>query len=592
MALIKLGNAKLFYVFFIVLLIVSSGPLLAFTLNNIRNEKHGFIDLIGETQSEVAVASSRNLRLFFDSVLKDAYALEERISSLGADTSNVLRTLFPEGEAGDFPFRAVSILDSDGRVVESVIPGAELAPELDSNSNYALESLPRSFPGGKAQFSGVYENRALRSIAFDILVPLGRLEAPSKVLALTMKPNELLWLLTQSPRMDHNVSVIDTRGNYLIKEMNVPRAVLPINDYELMNQIRSQPDGHLRSRSVGTILYSPGKYQSVSPTGWTILVTTPEEIVAERVESLIRANFSLLLLTFLVVAVVSAFLSRFVALPISRLVDVAKEVSMRNYAPAIVKTVPRVYEEVGKIAGAFGHMIESVQSHHDEVVKTQDALTFGLVTIVEFRDPETGFHVDRLAHYCKTLALELRKNGNYQAISDEFIYDIFRAAPLHDIGKVAIPDSILLKPGPLTKNEFDVMKTHTTLGAQAIEALARKLPNVTFLKMAKDIALSHHEWWNGGGYPLGLRGDDIALPARMLALSDFYDALSFPRVYRTEALTHDEVMKLIEGRRATQFDPLIVEAFLLIHEDFQRIRREFADAPSNSLAREGRVIRL
>ncbi len=121
------------------------------------------------------------------------------------------------------------------------------------------------------------------------------------------------------------------------------------------------------------------------------------------------------------------------------------------------------------------------------------------------------------------------------------------------------------------------MKTHTFLGAKAIDALIKRLPEVSFLHMAKDIAEFHHEWWNGEGYPHGKSRYDIPLPARILSLADFYDALSFPRVYRLEVLKHDEILKLIEGRRGTHFDPIIVANFFKIHSEFEKIRNKYSE---------------
>jgi len=155
---------------------------------------------------------------------------------------------------------------------------------------------------------------------------------------------------------------------------------------------------------------------------------------------------------------------------------------------------------------------------------------------------------------------------------------ICQAAPLHDIGKVGIPDRILLKPDRLTPQEFEIMKTHATLGKDTIVAAERSIGvSVDFLDVAKDIAFCHHEKWDGTGYPQGLAGDAIPLSARLMALADVYDALISSRIYK-KAMTHEEATRLITEGRATHFDPDIVDAFLANHQRFQTIAKQFVDA--------------
>ncbi len=186
--------------------------------------------------------------------------------------------------------------------------------------------------------------------------------------------------------------------------------VMPYGDKYQLASFKEKVNGSLQPVTVGTARFSPKMFQGLSSPKGTILVTIPEEVVAERIESLMRSNFFLLVLNFLVVAMVSALLSRFVTYPIGRLTEVANEVSTRNYNIVISKRVPAGYDEVEKIANAFEHMLTNINAHHLEIVRTRDAMTFGLVTIVEFRDPETGHHVERLAHYCRELAEFLRRD--------------------------------------------------------------------------------------------------------------------------------------------------------------------------------------
>jgi putative two-component system response regulator len=153
---------------------------------------------------------------------------------------------------------------------------------------------------------------------------------------------------------------------------------------------------------------------------------------------------------------------------------------------------------------------------------------------------------------------------------------MFQTSPLHDIGKVGIPDAILLKPGRLDPSEFEIMKTHTTIAAKTLDAALEKFPGVAFLKMAKDIAESHHEKIDGTGYPYGLKGDDIPLCGRIMAVADVYDALVSKRVYK-DALTHDATRAIIEEGRGKHFDSDVVDAFLAVGDRFLDIRQRFAD---------------
>ena len=158
---------------------------------------------------------------------------------------------------------------------------------------------------------------------------------------------------------------------------------------------------------------------------------------------------------------------------------------------------------------------------------------------------------------------------------------IYETSPLHDIGKVAIPDCVLLKPGRLSDDEFQIMKTHTTMGAQTLEAAARKYPKARYLKMAREIAESHHEKWNGSGYPKGLKGSQIPLSGRIVALADVYDALVSRRVYKS-AFTHITARSIIVEGKGTHFDPAIVEAFLAIEAQFIDVQKRFTSCPAEA----------
>jgi putative two-component system response regulator len=208
---------------------------------------------------------------------------------------------------------------------------------------------------------------------------------------------------------------------------------------------------------------------------------------------------------------------------------------------------------------------------------TRDVTIFALAKLAESRDPDTGAHLERVRQYCRLLSQHLRTLPEYEdELDDEFLRLIFLTSPLHDIGKVGIPDAVLLKPDRLSEEEFEVMKTHTSIGAATLEAALHAHPEALYLQMARDIALTHHERFDGSGYPLGLRGRAIPLAGRIVALADSYDALTSRRVYKN-AYTHDVARAMIVEQSGLQLDPEVVEAFLSQEREFCRIRQHFAD---------------
>ncbi|QDQ25149.1 two-component system response regulator [Chitinimonas arctica] len=222
-----------------------------------------------------------------------------------------------------------------------------------------------------------------------------------------------------------------------------------------------------------------------------------------------------------------------------------------------------------------------VKRRTHEVQVIQDVTIMALASLAETRDNETGNHIRRTQRYVRLLANRLKAHPKFQALlDDETIQLLFKSAPLHDIGKVGIPDSILLKPGRLTPEEFEIMKTHTTLGQKTI-AVAEKLLDApsSFLRLAREIAYSHQEKWDGSGYPDGLAGNEIPVSARLMAVADVYDALISRRVYKP-ALSHAEAVDLIREGRGHHFDPDVVDAFMQISEEFRIVAEQFSDSES------------
>ncbi|AFL73041.1 response regulator [Thiocystis violascens] len=207
-----------------------------------------------------------------------------------------------------------------------------------------------------------------------------------------------------------------------------------------------------------------------------------------------------------------------------------------------------------------------------ENLVVQEVSIHALAHLAEIRDPETGNHLRRTQGYVSTLAHQLRDHPRFsEFLTDRVIDQLAKSAPLHDIGKVGIPDSILLKPGKLTPDEWEIMKTHAKLGSDAIEQAERDADRlVEFLVLAKDIAHYHHEKWDGSGYPEGLAGDAIPIAARLMALADVFDALISPRVYKPP-MTFEDAFNIIVAGRGSHFDPDVTDAFLATFEEFRGI---------------------
>jgi putative two-component system response regulator len=213
----------------------------------------------------------------------------------------------------------------------------------------------------------------------------------------------------------------------------------------------------------------------------------------------------------------------------------------------------------------------------EELSQAQLATIAAMCKIAEARDDDTGKHIERTQAYCRLLARKYLERGlRPDVVDEEFLANIDRSSPLHDIGKVAIPDAILCKPGKLTAEEFEQMKTHTVIGAANLGDVYKQYPNNEFLRTGIQIARSHHEKWDGSGYPDGLAGEDIPLAARIMAVADVYDALRNERCYKPP-FEHQRARDVIVGDRGSHFDPEVVDIFMEVEEDFIAIHRLMGD---------------
>ena len=225
-------------------------------------------------------------------------------------------------------------------------------------------------------------------------------------------------------------------------------------------------------------------------------------------------------------------------------------------------------------------LIESLQRTN----LAQEAIIFGLARLAEYRDQETGFHLERIRSYSRALATALKEHPSFKdKVSEHFIDTIYRSAPLHDIGKVGIPDYILLKPDKLTPKEYEIMKTHTIIGYQTLNSIREQYGEMDFLDMGIEITYCHHEKYDGTGYPRGLQGDDIPLSARIVAIADVYDALTSHRIYK-KAFPHTISVNTMKLERGKHFDPQVFDVFLSIADQFDTIHKEFKAREKSSLA--------
>jgi len=249
----------------------------------------------------------------------------------------------------------------------------------------------------------------------------------------------------------------------------------------------------------------------------------------------------------------------------------------KPFSPQIVKARIKNHLELKRYRD---HLEDLIRERTMDLILTQDATIYALSTLAEYRNPETGGHIKRTQYYVRTLSEQLKYHIKYIAfLDDKTIDQLFKSAPLHDIGKVGVLDSILLKAGKLTEEEFEEMKKHSTYGRDTIVRVEMELGNEvsqSFLRFARETAYYHHEKWDGSGYPQGIKGDDIPISGRLMAIADVYDALISKRVYK-HPFSHEKAVTVITEGKGSHFDPDMVDAFLVVEEAFRQIALKFAD---------------
>lgn len=237
-------------------------------------------------------------------------------------------------------------------------------------------------------------------------------------------------------------------------------------------------------------------------------------------------------------------------------------------------------DEFGVIASHTNYTIETLQARTDELGQMRDVTILALASLAETRDNETGAHILRTQQYVKVLAEHLKDHTRFESVLTASMIDLlYKSAPLHDAGKVGIPDAILLKPGKLTDEEFAIMKQHPAIGARALQSAQSVLGHNSFLSVACEIMETHHEKWDGSGYPNGLKGEEIPISGRLMALADVYDALISERIYKP-AFSHEKARNIIVDGKGSHFDPDVVDAFLALETAFQEVAIKFAKPTS------------
>ncbi|MEO1584594.1 MAG: HD domain-containing phosphohydrolase, partial [Planctomycetota bacterium] len=223
-----------------------------------------------------------------------------------------------------------------------------------------------------------------------------------------------------------------------------------------------------------------------------------------------------------------------------------------------------------RLEAANARLSREMRSQAAAVLRTRDGMIYGLAKLADYRDSDTGHHLDRICRYAVMLAEQM--STDRPEIDGPFIANLRLAASLHDIGKVGIPDRVLLKPGKLDDAERAIVERHAVIGASTLLSIRRRVGDDALLDMSIDIALRHHERWDGGGYPDGVSGEEIPLSARLVAVADVYDALTCERVYKP-AMPHDQARTIIEEGAGAHFDPCVVEAFVEVADEFDAARR-------------------
>ena len=319
-----------------------------------------------------------------------------------------------------------------------------------------------------------------------------------------------------------------------------------------------------------------------------------EDIIADR-NSFLAEVITLYLSFFIILCAIVMWLTDYsIIFPLKAITETVDgftlEDNSQNKLDTDVKTIrsidvhtgdelERLYQSICSMAVNQTEQMRNIRRLSDSTAKMQDGLIITMADMVENRDSDTGAHIQKTAAYVKIIVEGLKKNGYYcEKITPKFMSDTVRSAPLHDVGKINIPDEVLNKPRKLTKEEYEIMKTHTTAGKRIIEHAIKTVEGDNYLKEARNMAAYHHERWDGKGYPEGLHGEVIPLSARVMAVADVFDALTSERVYKP-AFSLEEALAIMEEGKGTQFDPKCIEVFMEALDEVKVILRKYNQEP-------------
>ena len=320
-------------------------------------------------------------------------------------------------------------------------------------------------------------------------------------------------------------------------------------------------------------------YAPVKSTGWTLAAVVPRSIaLGPARERIIEAAIGLAMTLVLIIACI-VFVSSFITRPVSRLAAAVQRMATGDLDHRLKETSR---DELGQLAHDVNSMAGDLKNYTEQLARarsrSREAMIFAMARLAESRDDDTGKHLERICCYCEILATAVA--NEIPGMDEAWVRTIAVTAALHDIGKVGIPDAVLKKPGKLTAEERAQMQSHTTIGGDMLIDVRRQWSGDDFLRTAAEIALSHHEHWNGGGYPFGLAGEDISLAARIVAVADVYDAITSKRVYKP-AMPHEEAVRLIIEGAGRQFDPVVIAAFRKVEHQFRAVAQ--ATTPEDRL---------
>ena len=369
-----------------------------------------------------------------------------------------------------------------------------------------------------------------------------------------------------------------------------PGAVIPFDE-----AFRPQLGALLKGESIEPVIsnesygwllsvYTPVKNSAGETVCYACVDINMTELWAEECRFLARILSLFISFAVLILAAFIWFAEKGVILPINSMAITSGSFAFNNHTNLAegaerihqlgIRTrdeIENLYEAIMKTTDDSVRYIAESQEKNAIISQMQESLIITMADLAESRDQETGDHIKHTAAYTQIIMDELRREGHYSdQLTDEFVADVYRSAPLHDIGKIRIPDAVLNKPGKLTDEEFALMKKHTIYGGEVIEKTRPASANISYLNVAKDLATYHHEWWNGRGYPEGLKGEEIPLSARIMAVADVFDALVSKRCYK-EGFSFEKSMGIIREEAGTHFDPLVAGAFLNASEEVRAV---------------------